>query len=266
MEDEARRLATLITTAWQESYGHALIEVPMSMVASVALFDTHATSHTPRPMAEVVELHDHAFLQELYARWNLSAHTWPRLHHLWLPWFGWTGKQLMFPNEQADQRIITAARHIGALAVREELADLIAEVHTSARCDVLSHILHPLHAQLQKHRPAPEPTPRLVPPGTDSSWSDQLHPGAVIEDPAAWSGTRIMHLVRDLYRRGIDPRTLTWRLRTTNPVAAATLATSCALWGLSEASLIGTSAKETTWVHTAEKEVRAALLRRLGQC
>ncbi|WP_159945313.1 MULTISPECIES: hypothetical protein [unclassified Nocardiopsis] len=265
MEDEARRLGAVIAAAWQEAYGHSLIEIPMSMVASLALFDTPTPERSPQPMAEVVELDSHAFLRELYARWNLGAYTWPRLHHVWLPWFEWTGNLLMFPaREASDQRIITAARRIGALAVREGLADLVTDVHISARCDVLGHILNPLHAQFQAEDPVPEPTPPLVGVDHDTAWAHRLHPGAVVEDPQAWSGTRVMHLVRGLRERGIDPRTLTWHLRATDPVAAATLATSCALWGLGTSAVIGTSPDEATWVRTAEKEVRAAVNRRLG--
>jgi hypothetical protein len=268
MDEHARRLGEVIAAAWREAYGHSLIEIPMSMVASASLFDTPTPEHAPQPMAEVVELEDHAFLRELYARWNLGAYTWPRLHHLWLPWFEWTGNLLMFPNrERSDQRIIAAARRIGALVHREGLADLIMSAHVPARCDVLGHILNPLHAQFQADYPAPEPTPPLVPADKDAAWVQQLRAGAAVHDPQAWSGTRIMHLVRDLRQRGIDPRSLTWRLRATDTVAAATLGTSCALWGLSTSAVVGTSTDEATWVRTAEKEIRAATnRRRLGLC
>lgn len=267
MDEHARHLGQVIAAAWRQAYGAGRIEVPMSMVASLALFDTPTPEHAPQPLGEVVELEDHAFLRELYARWNLGAYTWPSLHHLWLPWFEWVGNLLMFPHrERSDQRIIAAARRIGTLAVREGLADLIMSVHVSARCDVLGHILNPLHVQFQDDGPAPEPTPPLVRPDHDAAWAHRLHSGAVVEDPQAWSGTRIMRLIRDLDKRGVDPRTLTWHLRTTDPVAAATLATSCALWGLGGAVVIGTSPDEATWVRTAEKEVRAAMNRRLGLC
>ncbi|MEV6818550.1 hypothetical protein AB0M72_07315 [Nocardiopsis dassonvillei] len=268
MDEHARHLGQVIAAAWRQAYGAGRIEVPMSMVASLALFDTPTPEHAPQPLGEVVEMDDHAFLRELYARWNLGAYTWPGLHHLWLPWFEWTGTLLMFPSrERTDGRIIAAARRIGVLAVQEGLADLITSVHTGARCDVLGHILNPLHTQLQAEDPTPDPTPALVGPDHDAAWAQQLRPGAVVHDPAAWSGTRIMHLVRDLGQRGIDPRTLTWRLRATDTVAAATLATSCALWGLGGAVVIGTSPDEATWVRTAEKEIRAATnRRRLGLC
>jgi hypothetical protein len=75
-----------------------------------------------------------------------------------------------------------------------------------------------------------------------------------------------MHLVRGLRKRGIAPRTLTWRLRATDPVAAATLATSCALSGLGESVVIGTNADEATLVRSAEQEARAAVNRHLGLC
>ncbi|GAA1120234.1 hypothetical protein [Nocardiopsis metallicus] len=265
--DEAHALGSTLAAAWQEAYGPSLIEVPMSMVASLALFDTPTPERAPQPMVEVVELENHAFLSELYTRWNLGAYTWPRLHHLWLPWFEWVGGLLMSPDQlNSDQRIIAAARHIGALAAREGLADLVTHVHASAQCDLLGHLLNALHTQLQEGSSCPEPTPLLVPADNDIALAQQLHPGVVVEDPAAWSGTRIMHLVRELRQRGIDPRTITWRLRATNPVAAATLATSCALWGLGESVVIGTSPNDATWLGTAEKEVRAALNRRIGPC
>lgn len=265
--DDARRLGSALATSWQEAYGPSLIEVPMSIVASLALFDTPTPEHAPQPMAEVVELEDDAFLRELYTRWNLGAYTWPRLHHLWLPWFEWVGNLLVFPDrKESDQHIIAAARHIGALATREGLADLITNVHTSAQCDLLGHLLNALHTQSQAESSRPKPTPRLVPADNDAALAQQLHPGVVVEDPTAWSGTRIMHLVRKLRQRGIDPRTITWRLRATNPVAAATLATSCALWGLGESVVIGTSPNDATWLRTAEKDVRAALNRRIGLC
>jgi hypothetical protein len=72
-----------LTRSQNSAYGRSLIEVPMSMVASLALFDTPTPEHAPQPMGEVVESEDHAFLRELYARWNLAAYTWPRLHHVW---------------------------------------------------------------------------------------------------------------------------------------------------------------------------------------
>ncbi|MEU0489933.1 hypothetical protein ABZ249_11950 [Nocardiopsis sp. NPDC006139] len=267
MENEARRLGATIAAAWREAYGPSRIETPMSMVANLALFDALTPEQAPRPMVEVVELDAHSFLSELYGRWNLGAYTWPRLHHMWMPWFQWTGALLMFPSRVAtEQRLIAAARRIGALAVSEGLADLITSAHVSARCDLLGHILNPLHAQLQAENPAPAPTPPLAAAGHDTAWSRQLHPGAVVEDPQAWSGTRIMHLIRSLRERGIGPNTLTWRLRATDPVAAATLATSCALWGLDTSAVIGTSTNEAAWVRIAEKDVRAAVNRSLGLC
>ncbi|WP_234003970.1 hypothetical protein [Nocardiopsis sp. SBT366] len=239
----------------------------MSMVASMALFDALDHEQAPRPMAELVELDEGAFLRELYTRWNLGAYIWPRLHHLWLPFFQWTGNLLIAPDRVATERAtIDAARSIGVLALRECLTDLVTDRHVCARCDVLGHILNPLHSRSQPGASTPAPTQPLVGPDRDASWAHQLHPTAVVEDPQAWSGTRAMHLIRGLHERGIDPNRLTWRLRATHPIAAATLATSCALWGLGTSAVIGTSTDESAWVRIAETDVRAAINRHLGLC
>ncbi|WP_435112726.1 hypothetical protein [Nocardiopsis synnemataformans] len=95
-------------------------------------------------------------------------------------------------------------------------------------------------------------------PGVDLREQTEQPVASSDDSPAAWTGTRIMHLVPNLHQPGIDLRTLTWQLRATNTVAAAILTTSCALQGLGEAVVIGTRTDEATWVPTAETELRAA--------
>jgi hypothetical protein len=264
--DHARKIAEAVDVAWHNDYGGSRIEIPISVVAALALVGK-ADPDGRDPTAQALLLDREGFGRLLRDIWCQFAILRPDLLPRVKPLFGWL-------DEDPDETVLRSAQAAGRAALkagqleltgvawRRQEIDLLGIVLQSVRarsarkglgqflspqgvCDVVGDVLvgevlgnlaYPMVAEGKEHLP-----PRLL-------------------EPCAGTGTMLLGAAKAMRSRGQDPTSFTWYANDIDWLAAALLAVNTHLWGLGPNVLIGCGDGLTDdWLHAASKERAEAI-------
>lgn len=247
----AQRIATAVTEQWMLAHGPSRLEVPVSVVASMALFASPqpAEDGARDPLYLLADLPLSGFKDEQALLWQHTALFWPGLHQRWECFAQWLN-----PHEGP---LLGAAQSVAIRCLEAGLLDLVGDPARRRSVDLLGVVLHRLKSPMFTAVPDP-----LAPTGTgDEQHAAAIQPGSSVTLRRVWTGARLLPVLAQLRRRGLDPANVVWQLHESDELAAACLAVNTVLWGLGPHTVIGTG-EEADWLRAAHQE-RAAALRRL---
>lgn len=234
--------AATIATQWHEVYGTNRLEVPMSVLATLTL-----RQHLRITAEESSE--PHGFLAGQQRVWENAAQQWPYLYHRWECLIDWP----TWPDHHRTTHAATVfALRLRTLGVPEHLPTL-AQGH-----DFLGGVLHRLRGPMMTGSVDPLSTGEAV----------RLHqdmPVQTLTLDHAGTGHRVLGVLSALDSHGVDPKTVTWRLREIDELSAATMCVNLAAWHVADperANLLVAVSEDDDWIQD-EQEARAETLRTL---
>ncbi|GAA1120267.1 hypothetical protein [Nocardiopsis metallicus] len=238
----ASDFADAIADQWHDLYGPSRLEVPMSVLATAIL-----RQHLVISDEETSEPHD--FLVGQQRVWEAATQRWPYLHHRWECFTHWP----TWP----DHHRITHAATVFALRLRtmgviEHLTTL-----THGR-DFLGGVLYRLREPMVISSVDPLGATRTAPLRQD------MPVQTLTLDPVG-TGHRVLGVLTALGALGINPATVTWRLREIDELSAATACVNLASWQVADpnrANVLVSTSEDDDWIQ-AEQEARAEALRAL---
>ncbi|MFU8873222.1 N-6 DNA methylase [Micromonospora sp. SL4-19] len=250
--EHARAIAEAVDEAWHSRYGGSRIEVPMSVVAALALVAREA----PGPeqldrLAEVAERLDHdgfwLLVQRLWCEFAaLRPDLNPQTKHLWY-WI----------DEEPDETTKRAVHAVGQAALRRGVFGRFGP-DGWGDTDLLGMLLQTMKSHGGKKGIGQFLTPesvtlllgRMVAPDE----------GAKILEPCAGTGTMLLGAAQAMRENGLDPTTCEWWANDLDPLAAALCAVNFHLWGLGWRVVVGCGdGLQDDWMHEALRDRQVAI-------
>ncbi|WP_165942540.1 N-6 DNA methylase [Micromonospora sp. KC721] len=250
--EHARVIAEAVDLAWHSRYGGSRVEVPMSVVAALALVAREAENVDQlAALGETIERLDHEgfglLMQRLWCEFAvLRPDLNPRTKHLW----SWT-------DEDQDDTVLRAVQAVGQAALRKGLF---------ARCgpdawgemDLLGMLLQ----TMKSHGGRKGIGQFLTPVDLTAMIGRMAAPeeGARILEPCAGTGTMLLGAAMGMREAGRDPTTCEWWANDIDPLAAALCAVNLHLWGLGWRVVVGCGdGLLDQWMHEALEHRQIAI-------
>ncbi|MET8352651.1 N-6 DNA methylase [Micromonospora sp. NPDC005206] len=248
----ARDIAEAVDYAWHSRYGGSRIEVPMSVVAALALV-ARETEDPDRlaALAETFERLDYEgfglLMQRLWCEFAaIRPDLNPRTIHLW----SWI-------DEDQDETVLRAVQAVGQAALRKGLF---------GRCgpdgwgdtDLLGMLLQTMKSHSGKKGIGQFLTPESV----TLLLGRMLAPteGTRVLEPCAGTGTMLLGAAQAMRENGLDPTTCEWWANDLDPLAAALCAVNFHLWGLGWRVVVGCGdGLLDEWMHEALRTRQVAI-------
>ncbi|MDJ0386119.1 N-6 DNA methylase [Streptomyces sp. G-G2] len=231
-------LGEAVTGAWNRAHGGTHIEVPIGIVAALALIHVKdpsgpdlKTQILAQSDGDLIAMYRKIWAGHWRARPDLIERA--RILHEWL-------------NDEAepDSHRVYAVRAVTQAALRAGILDLTghADPYMRSRTDVLSHAMMLLrsHGAQQGlgeyHTPAPA-AETLAAVSLGAFWDPERayggpQPGQHIHDPAGGSGGLLRAAAQILRDRGHDPAAYRWSMVDVDNIAAACAAVNAIVWQL----------------------------------
>ena len=250
--EHARAIAEAVDYAWHSQYGGSRIEVPMSVVAALALVAREA----PDPdqlaaLGETMERLDHEgfglLVQRLWCEFAvLRPDLNPRTKHLW----SWI-------DEEPDETMLRAVQAVGQAAIRK---GLLARFGPDGwgETDLLGMLLQ----TMKSHGGRKGIGQFLTPESVTLLLGRMVAPdeGARILEPCAGTGTMLLGAAQAMRENGLDPTTCEWWANDIDPLAAALCAVNFHLWGLGWRVIVGCGdGLQDGWMHEALEHRQIAI-------
>ncbi|SCG15520.1 N-6 DNA Methylase [Micromonospora echinofusca] len=227
----ARDIAEAVDLAWHSRYGGSRIEVPMSVVAALALVAREAEDVDQlAALGETIERLDHEgfglLIQRLWCEFAmLRPDLNPRTKHLW----SWT-------DEDQDETVLRAVQAVGQAALRKGVFGRCGP-DGWGETDLLGMLLQ----TMKSHGGRKGIGQFLTPESVTLLLGRMAAPaeGARILEPCAGTGTMLLGAAQAMREDGLDPTTCEWWANDIDPLAAALCAVNLHLWGLGLRVVVG---------------------------
>ncbi|MEU2558403.1 N-6 DNA methylase [Streptomyces longispororuber] len=254
-------LADAVSYAWHHAQGGSAIEVPVGVVAALALWplrgpDAYLAANWWLSLDDRQLL---AAFRECWARWWIMR---PDLIDRATPLHKWVDDEQPAPTREGAVRAVVEA------ALTKGLLHLTSsnDAYTRSSTDVMGALLtvmrspgaHDALAEVHTPPSITELMARMTLDGTD------LQPGMRFDEPAGGTGGMYRAAAQALRDRGLDPHDFGWSLTDIDPVAAAGAAVNAIIWDLGPHVLIacGDTLHEGNLQAQAATEARESLARR----
>ncbi|WDZ84020.1 N-6 DNA methylase [Micromonospora cathayae] len=250
--EHARSIAEAVDEAWHGRYGGSRIEVPMSVVAALALVAREA----PGPeqldrLGEAAERLDHEgfglLIQRLWCEFAaLRPDLNPRTIHLW----SWI-------DEEQDETVLRAIHAVGQAALRRGVFERFGP-DGWGDTDLLGMLL-----QTMKSRGARNGIGQFLTPESVTLLLGRMNTpkeGQRVLEPCAGTGTMLLGAAQAMREDGLDPTTCEWWANDLDPLAAALCAVNLHLWGLGWRVVVGCGdGLLNDWMHEALRVRQVAI-------
>ncbi|MBC9004113.1 N-6 DNA methylase [Micromonospora aurantiaca (nom. illeg.)] len=248
----ARDIAEAVDLAWHSRYGGSRIEVPMSVVAALALVAREA----PGPeqldrLAEVAERLDPEgftlLIQRLWCEFAaLRPDLNPRTKHLW----SWI-------DEEPDETTQRAIRAVGQAALAKGVLGRFGP-DGWGDTDLLGMLL-----QTMKSHGGRKGMGQFLTPESVTLLLGRMNTpeeGARVLEPCAGTGTMLLGAAQGMREKGLDPTKAEWWANDLDPLAAALCAVNLHLWGLGWRVVVGCGdGLLDVWMHDALRDRQIAI-------
>ncbi|HZD14852.1 MAG TPA: N-6 DNA methylase [Pseudonocardiaceae bacterium] len=220
---DVTRIAEAVAQAWHRADHSGRLDVPISVVATIALVSTtgrHGRDHSPA----LTEWITGDFTDFAHTVWPRIAVARPDLVEAMLPLFRW-----LFDTEQTH--LLPRAQQVAQAAVR---AGQLALTGTDRRFDV-----DLLGVTLTELRPAGARNTRgqfFTPAPIAESMASllQVNEQHSVADPAVGTGGMFRAVANMMRTQGHDPATVTWVGNDTDEIAVGCAAVNALVWELGE--------------------------------
>lgn len=253
-EHHARKIAAAAADAWQKAHGPGDIDVPVSVVAALALTRQDDPA-TPGPAARMLPLDPSRFRSVLSGIWSRFALLRPDLLPPIRPFFTW------LDDDPYPERL-DAARAVGRAVLHAGLMDLTGDVQRRWQTDLLGAVMQelqpPLRTDLGQY---------LTPADVSHLMGSimQLREGTKVLEPTAGTGALVLGAARAMRAAGRNPARVEWIVNDIDRVVAACLAVNLHLWGLGQRVLVGCGdGLDDTWIPRARSQQQAAVAEVVG--
>lgn len=250
--EHARMIAEAVDEAWHSRYGGSRIEVPMSVVAVLAVLarEAPAADQLDR-VGEMAERLDHEgftlLIQRLWCEFAaLRPDLNPRTKHLW----SWI-------DDEPDETTQRAIHAVGQAALRRGLLGRFGP-DGWGDYDLLGTLLQ----QMKSHGGRKGIGQFLTPVDVTELLGRMAAPkeGDRILEPCAGTGTMFLGAARAMRENGLDPTTCEWWANDLDPLAAALCAVNVHLWGLGWRVVVGCGdGLLDAWMHEALEHRQIAI-------
>ncbi|WFE47614.1 N-6 DNA methylase [Verrucosispora sp. WMMD1129] len=251
--EHAVSIAEAVDMAWHSRYGGSRIEVPMSVVAALAL----VARETPdadqlAALGEMMQRLDHEgfglLVQRLWCEFAaLRPDLNPRTKHLW----SWT------EDDDQDETVLRAVHAVGQAAIRKGLLSRCGP-EAWGELDLLGMLLQTMKSHGGRKGTGQFLTPLCVTELLGRTAGPEE--GARILEPCAGTGTMLLGAARAMRERGLDPTTCEWWANDIDPLAAALCAVNLHLWGLGWRVVVGCGdGLLDRWMHEALEHRQIAI-------
>ncbi|WP_319461238.1 N-6 DNA methylase [Micromonospora sp. RTP1Z1] len=250
--EHARAIAEAVDEAWHSRYGGSRIEVPMSVVAALALVAREASDAD-----QLDRLGEAAERLDPEGFWLLVQRLWcefaalrpdlnPRTKHLWY-WI----------DEEPDETTQRAIHAVGQAALRRGIfgrwgADGWGDT------DLLGMLLQ----TMKSHGGRKGIGQFLTPESVTLLLGRMVAPdeGARVLEPCAGTGTMLLGAAQAMRENGLDPTKCEWWANDLDPLAAALCAVNLHLWGLGWRVVVGCGdGLQDAWMHEALRDRQVAI-------
>lgn len=256
----AFEIAEAVSYAWHHAHGGSSIEVPMGVVATLALWplrgpDAYLAADWWLGLDDTDLL---TAFRECWARWWIMR---PDLIDRATPLHKWV-------DDELDARRAGAVRAVVKAALTNGLLHLTSSDDADLRSttDVMGAVLAVMRSQGAHDALAEIHTPPEVAYLMAKMLLDDmpLKPGMTFDEPAGGTGGMYRAAAQVLRERAIDPHEFGWSLTDVDPLAAAGAAVNAILWDLGPHVLIacGDTLHEGVTLTRAASEARASIERR----
>ncbi|MCY0931163.1 N-6 DNA methylase [Streptomyces sp. H27-H1] len=238
IHSRAFTLGEAVTDAWNRAHGGTHIEVPIGIVAALALIQVKDPSG-PDLKTQILAQSDSALIRMYREIWWGHWRARPdlieraRILHEWLNDEG-----------EPDTHRMYAVRMATQAALRAGILDLTghADPYMRSRTDVLSHVMmllrsHGAQQGLGEYHTPPPVAEAVASVSLGVMWDSAdttggPRPGQHIHDPAGGSGGLLRAAAQILRDRGHDPADFQWSMVDVDNIAAACGAVNAIVWQL----------------------------------
>ncbi|MFE7129310.1 hypothetical protein ACFVIM_00425 [Streptomyces sp. NPDC057638] len=228
-------IAEAVSSAWHQAHGGSAIEVPLGVVATLALWPLRGPD-APLAASWWLSLNDDQLLvafRECWARWWIMR---PDLIDRATPLHKW------IDEETLDTRRVKAVRAVVGAALTRGLLHLTSseDAYFRSTADVMGSLLAVMRspgraaALAEVHTP-----PDLAEMMAVMLLADmQLEPGMRFDEPTGGTGAMYRALAQAMRDRACNPHDFGWALTDIDPLAAAGAAVNAIVWDLGPHVLI----------------------------
>ncbi|GIE28976.1 hypothetical protein Ait01nite_020210 [Actinoplanes italicus] len=272
--EHARVIGEAVDEAWHNNFGGSRIEVPLGVVAGLALVG-RADPDGPDPAELAMNLDPDGFAALLLELWSRFAILRPDLLPRVKPLWKWL-------EDDRDEHRLKAAQAVGHAALRKGLLELTGVEWRRHDADLLGMLLQILRSKSARNGLGQFLTPvdvtdmigemsRVGDLGdtegaeeaatlSEAMLAPDAKPGSRILDPCAGTGTMLLGAARSMRRRGVDPAVSEWWANDIDWAAAACCAVNMHLWGMGPRVIVGCGdGLLLDWMDEALKSRQAAI-------
>lgn len=268
--EHAHVIADAVDDAWHTSFGGTRIEVPLGVVAGLALVRP-GDPDGPDPAQLAMKLDPEGFAALLLELWSAFAVLRPDLLPRVGPLWRWLEED---PNEHR----LKSAHAVGQAALRKGLLELTGVERRRHDVDLLGVLLMRLRSKSAREGLGQFLTPVDVtdlmgeilevggsPPDEVAEQAAEISAfditgGERILDPCAGTGTMLLGASKSMRRRGVNPAASEWWANDIDWAAAACCAVNMHLWGLGPRVVVGCGdGLQLDWMDEALKSRQAAI-------
>jgi hypothetical protein len=231
LETRAAKIGEATGAAWWGAHGGNLIEIPLGVVAALAL-TTQADPTAASPAKLISGLDRDELADLLRAIWANFAIARPDLSIRVGPFARWLDEQPTDPQLRGAHATALAVIKAGQL-------DLTGHREIAAEIDLLGRVYQHLRSSGAKKAHGEVYTPTAIADAMARQTLADARPGQSIHDPCAGTGGLLRAAAQALRARGTDPHTMWWYAVDVDPIAVAALAVNVHLWDLGPQVVIG---------------------------
>jgi hypothetical protein len=247
----AQAIAEAVDAAWHSNFGGSRIEIPISVVAALALI-AQADPDGPDLTEQAMRLSPPGFAVLLRTIWTRFAIHRPDLLPRTKPLWEWVD------TDDLDQHLLHAVHATGNAALHHgQLA--LTGVQWRRHCvDLLGSVLQAVRSRSAVKGLGQYLTPTDVTRMIGSVV--RVRPGESVLDPCAGTGTMFLGAADAMREAGQDPASCEWWANDIDWLAAACCAINMHCWGLGMRVVVGCGDGLTdAWMHTALTQRQAAI-------
>lgn len=251
--EHARTITEAVTKAWFGAYGGQRTEVPLTVVATLALV-RNADPEGPGLEGQILAIAPGSpFLSWLRHIWRMFIELRPDLWPTVYPMVEW-----LWSKPEPGKEILDGARAVAEAALRSGQLQLTGDDDTVCEVDLLGWLWQELHSQNSRQATGQFFTPAPI----ADMLAKMTRPtsGSSIHDPAAGTGGLLRSAAQAMRENGDDPASASWVAVDLDRLAAAACAVNMHLWGLGANVLVAQGNSLTDdWYERAVVERQEAI-------
>ncbi|TQN32655.1 N-6 DNA methylase [Haloactinospora alba] len=252
-DHHATVIAEAVDDTWHRVHGHGELEVPVSVVAVLAILAPHH-QHRDEAAQEVVALEPDQFAALMRTQWAIYLNARPDLlNRAWPLMKPWHGDHPVRACE------LDAAKMVADTAVKQGQFHLTGDAELRREVDLLGKVV-----TLLRGRKAAESHGKFYTPASVTDTMARMlggpQEGQSVHEPAAGTGGMLRAAAQAMRAHGRDPATVTWIAADVDELAIACLAVNVVLWDLGPRVLLGVGNVLTDeWKSRAQAERRETI-------